>query len=118
MTLDEAIKREQNMVYEYIYRAERHCVTQEMLADIDYHNQLVKWLEELRANKVTSTEIYKSGYKRGYKESYNKAIDGFADKIKEKAYKPYTDSDYLIINNYYLNEIAVQLKESGVNGMS
>ena len=37
------------------------------------HEQLAEWLEELKANKVTSTEVYEQGYSRGY----NKAIDDF-----------------------------------------
>ena len=47
------------------------------------HEQLAEWLEELKANKATSAEVYEQGYKRGYKNGYNKAIDDFANGISE-----------------------------------
>ena len=46
------------------------------------HEQLAEWLEELKANKDTSAEVYESGYKRGYSDGYAKGIDEFARRLK------------------------------------
>ena len=64
------------------------------------HEQLAEWLEELKANKVTSAEVYEQGYNRGY----SKAIDDFVNEIKS-----FQDQDEPLYN-IILDEIAEQLK--------
>ena len=90
------------------------------------YEQLVELLEELKANKVASAEVYEQGYKRGYKNGFNKAIDDFTEKLTSKcdgmikdkwnsnvahvswaeAYADFKDD---------IEEIAERLKEGGEN---
>lgn len=56
MTIDEAIAHEKNIVDNKKKYAEIHCVTQEFYTDIDYHEQLAEWLEELKQYKETEEQ--------------------------------------------------------------
>ena len=77
MTIDEAINIAKSDIK---YNKSIGC-------DTSYEEQVTEWLEELKANKATSAEVYEQGYKRGYKNGYkngyDKAIDDFAILMKE-----------------------------------
>ena len=59
-------------------------VPKEMCKCAEEHEQIADLLEELKANKVTSADVYEQGYKRGYKNGFNKAIDDYAEKLNAK----------------------------------
>lgn len=54
MTLDEAITKEIRLVYKYrdrAWKARSAKITQERTAEADYHEQLKKWLIELKQRR-------------------------------------------------------------------
>lgn len=118
MTIDEAITREKNRSDSMVKHAEIFCVTQEFLADIEYHGQLAEWLEELKEARKGFNENRKAGYKHGYSDGYNKAINDLvfqSQKVRARGLitnwgKPFG------IEFDKLDEIAQQLKEGGTNG--
>jgi hypothetical protein len=57
MTIDEAIKREKDIIENKKIYAEKHCVTQEFYADIEYLEQLAEWLEELKAIRRWKADV-------------------------------------------------------------
>ena len=74
--------------------------------DISYEEQLLEWLEELKAIKENSIskeafEKMKSiAYKKGHKQGYNKALDDFKKILTIEKIKEYAESDgYINLNN-------------------
>ena len=99
MTIDEAIVKYRNRVKQY--------KDWDNMKDIaDEHEQLTKWLEELKEARKSFNENRKAGYKHGYSEGYNKAIDDFVDKV----YFVLGCDDSDIYCKETVNEIAEQLK--------
>ena len=96
MTIDEAIEK---LKYDFEIDMYIH----------DIAPQLAEWLEELKANKTTSAEVYEQGYKRGYKNGYNKAIDDVVIKIKERVGMDW-EWDFM-----FIEQIAEQLKGDANN---
>ena len=84
MTIDEAIERERENAKDQL---DRMCTFE--------HEQIAKWLEELKELKENSIskeafEKMKSrAYKKGHRQGYNKAID---DVLKLPKYKFYDTS--------------------------
>lgn len=120
MTIDEAIK----------FRDEK-SKNIKLKAEPQVFIQLAEWLEELKANKDTSAEIYESGYKRGYREGYTKAVDDFADRLSkyldvENATKYGNENAEQQIKSYdtlmkyeiawAIDDVAEQLKGGGSDG--
>lgn len=82
MTIDEAIKQAREKA-DKGSACWKYCSGEKTCKECEKENkQLAEWLEELKANKDTSAEVYESGYKRGHKEGYTKAIDEFAEQIQ------------------------------------
>ena len=82
------------------------------------HEQLADWLEELKANKVASAEVYEQGYKRGYKDGYNKAIDDFANWLVEQGIlgnRCISDGEITDYGKVYAKKYKEQLKAGGKN---
>lgn len=86
----------------------------------EYHEQLAKWLEELKAyREIGTVEGYKSAIecyteeytRRKSNEQYNKAIDDYNKEIKEYLRK--FTIHYVSDNDF--DYIAEQLKAGGVN---
>ena len=71
------------------------------------HEQVAEWLEELKANKVTSVEVYQQGYRRVYNKAYKKAINDFAEKVIQRYHELPTTLGY---TEKIIKEIAKQLK--------
>ena len=102
MTIDEAIEQ---------FKYDAECNRADL--DLSYaedNEQIAEWLEELKANKATSAEVYEQGYKRGYKNGYNKAIDDFVIIIKERVGMDW-EWDFM-----FIEQIAEQLKGDANNG--
>ena len=97
MTIDEAIEK---LKYDFEIDMYIH----------DIAPQLAEWLEELKANKATSAEVYEQGYKRGYKNGYNKAIDDIVIIIKERVGMDW-EWDFM-----FIEQIVEQLKGGANNG--
>ena len=139
MTIDEAIAYEIKIISSRRKHAENHCVTQEFFADIDYHEQLALWLEELKERKekciIANFKIDKATMQEMVDEKVkeieldiqairNKTIDDFAKQLKAN-YTAYDidlclqDNDHLSYTNSciafesYIDEIAEQLKAGG-----
>ena len=47
------------------------------------HEQLSKWLEELKEARNCMEENRKAGYNHGFTDGFNKAIDDFVEKLKQ-----------------------------------
>ena len=84
------------------------------------HEQLAKWLEELKAYKKNTDicpicDTYCSYLADEFENGYNKAIDGFVQKVKEHQY---VLSDVINSKDYGMftvgiEQIAEQLKAGG-----
>lgn len=121
MTIDEAITREKNRSDSMVKHAEIFCVTQEFLADIEYHGQVAEWLEELKKLRSLLDERLheKLIYSKVKEDSYNKAINDYMNVLcdqcldmKNECYQlecPFCSDGCDIVN------IAQQLKERGEN---
>lgn len=114
MTLDEAI-------FEFKERAEDSRKISEIgiksyIPKEKEEKQIAEWLEELKANKVTSAEVYEQGYKRGYKNGYNKAIDDLLEDANEMAIEVDTGTYTMkAIGIGLLEQITEQLKAGNIN---
>ena len=118
MTIDEAIAqeieiaKEQKIKYDKCPTRMRYCC--EMCFHnpkcnevAEYHKQIAEWLEELKANKVASAEVYNQGYKHGYNKAYKKAINDFAENVIQRYHELPTTLGY---TEKIIKEIAKQLK--------
>lgn len=140
MTIDEAIEQERSKVDSMVKHSERHCVTQEFFANVEYHEQLAEWLEELQNLKAENTYLHDEMQAIGAtidmleEEIRNKAIDDFIENISLEIsesliwgmiadcfkYKNMNDTSDKIVD-YVINtanEIAEKLKAGGTNGNS
>ena len=115
MTIDEAIAQEREKAKEIreniidgdnLEPYESYCNTM-VAKSAEEHEQLAEWLEELKANKVTSAEVYEQGYNRGY----SKAIDDLLGGMNQITYNC-QDADELFEK---ICDLAEQLKEGGEN---
>lgn len=144
MSIDEAIAHAREVAKEQKRRS-GVCVANDNECDkfsncikcAEEHEQLAKWLEELKALRITVSELQCELQATGAlleerdEETRNKAIDDFKEKIKEKISESFiwgmlVDShkdnsfndtsdkivDYIIETS---KEIAEQLKDGGVN---
>lgn len=111
MTIDEAIAQEKEM-----------AMTFETKDFAEYHDQLAKWLEELKSYRL---HIFSGDMtQKMLKEQYNKAIDDFVAKLvakEEKLFEPdcggMLESSYersfnngILAMDDAISEIAEQLK--------
>lgn len=83
MTIDEAIKHAKDKVQEQRYYAnfEKGKMYRSCVKCAEEHEQLAKWLEELKELRKIKEE-YQKGMDYSYATfMYNKAIDDFEDKI-------------------------------------
>ena len=117
MTIDEAIANERKIIEKCKTEYELECARYgkrtvesfgklECIKVSEEYEQLAKWLEELKANKAASAEVYEQGYKRGYKNGYNKAIYD----CKELTFREVVYYDSLNDRTEF-RELAEQLKE-------
>ncbi|MDY5668065.1 MAG: hypothetical protein SPK43_02245 [Candidatus Onthovivens sp.] len=102
LTIDEAIAHAKEVASRK-FDDRVHCIR-----CAEEHEQLVEWLEELKANKVTSAEIYEQGYNRGYNDAYNKAINDLMQKC-DKFSGFHRDDVSITIRD--MSKIAEQLKK-------
>lgn len=134
MTIDEAIKREKDIIENKKIYAEKHCVTQEFYADIEYLEQLAEWLEELKAIRRWKADVMEgfckydaSSFEEIVAYARAKSIDDFAEMLKEKYEEHKFDlclrqNDYYSYSNScmlfesYIDDIAKQLKAGDNNG--
>lgn len=90
MTIDEAIKREKETVADFRSRAEYFCIVENRELSIKYHEQIAKWLDELKCykdeNLITvhlspdSEEVEK-----WIRNAREEAIEEFYNEIKKEA---------------------------------
>ena len=146
MTIDEAIQIENNIaeenqkivdtqiVFDGVYISQLYCDDTEVIEEhlenykkcVEYHEQIVEWLEELKAYK--ETKCNKSVYlanksidmidavNKGYADGYNKAIDDLLEDANEMAIEVDTGTYTMkAIGMVLLQQIAEQLKEGGKN---
>lgn len=107
MTFDEVIVLKKGKIKSMNEYAKIHTVTHEFLNDIEQEEQLVEWLEELkayRANEGMSENVYRCGYKFGY----NKCVDDFSRELSDKIMSEIDDCAEEL---QWIDEIAKQLKE-------
>ena len=94
MTIDETIENEKELS-EHCKRMFEEMSTEDKLAnkllkrEIQYHEQLAEWLEELKAYREIGTVEECKGCVLEILKAYNKAIDDFEQKILEKAPRNY-----------------------------
>lgn len=88
MTIDEAIKHAREVAKDKRADADwkwRHgrLNSDECIVCAEEHEQLAKWLEELKAFKSDdfTEDLLNMGYTKGLKDGYIKAIDEFVEKI-------------------------------------
>ena len=127
MTIDEAIKHERELsdcckkMFDDMNEADKISNTL-LKNEIEEHEQLAKWLEELKAYKEIGTvEGYKSAIecyteeyiRRKSNEQYNKAIDDFVRFASDMPMVEEEDGEYRPMR---LEEIAEQLKVDVLNG--
>ena len=121
MTIDEAIKHERELsdcckkMFDDMNEADKISNTL-LKNEIEEHEQLAKWLEELKAYRESGTvEGYKSAIecyteeyiRRKSNEQYNKAIDDF---VKFANTMPTVETEDGEIRPMWLEEMAEQLK--------
>ena len=112
MTIDEAIQHSKDKAREQMYYAnfERGSNFSSCIKCAGEHEQLAKWLEELKDyRRFNGAKTFDNGFKQGEKYGYNKAIDDFADKIS--TYGTYDDYGNVID----VLEIAEKLKAGGID---
>lgn len=84
MTLDEAIKREEALVYSY---GERYKRGGEPVGELDKleaeHKQMVEWLRELKAYRKAHEEICYQPQSWEYGQGIQTCIDIITDCLKE-----------------------------------
>lgn len=90
MTIDEAIKREKETAADFRSRAEYFCIVENRELSIKYHEQIAKWLDELKCykdeNLITvhlspdSEEVEK-----WIRNAWEEAIEEFYNEIKKEA---------------------------------
>lgn len=90
MTIDEAIKREKETAADFRSRAEYFCIVENRELSIKYHEQIAKWLDELKCykdeNLITvhlspdSEEVEK-----WIRNAREEAIEEFYNEIKKEA---------------------------------
>ena len=82
----------------------------------DYHNQIVEWLEELKAYRENSNGYNKEDIELNRNAMYNKAIDDLLEDANEMAIEVYTGTYTMkAIGIGLLEQIAEQLKAGGKN---
>lgn len=90
MTIDEAIKREKETAADFRSREEYFCIVENRELSIKYHEQIAKWLDELKCykdeNLITvhlspdSEEVEK-----WIRNAREEAIEEFYNEIKKEA---------------------------------
>ena len=116
MTLEERIKQEKLRIEEnkeklaHAVKLDNQDAFDICMQKIEEHEQLVAWLEELKANKVASAKVYAQGYKRGYNDGYNKDVNDLMQKcdIFSGLHK-----DDVSITIRDMSKIAERLKKKG-----
>ena len=107
MTIDEAIAQERE-VSSRKFDDKVHCIRCS-----EFHQQIAKWLEELKALKNgldIKCDNLNEALEKGKKIGYNKAIDDFLEVIDR------TDREEpLVLDMYEIEKIAEQLKVGGDN---
>ena len=94
MTIDKAISNERKIIEKCKTEYELECARYgkrtvesfgklECIKVAEEHEQLSKWLEELKEARNCMEENRKAGYNHGFTDGFNKAIDDFADKLKQ-----------------------------------
>ena len=118
MTIDEAIEQERSKVDSMVKHSERHCVTQEFFANVEYHEQIAEWLEDYKRVKKWKDEIMEefcrydaSSIEELMQRARNKAIDDFVNACKEDIL---CQSFGLHANG--IERIVEQLKAGGIDG--
>lgn len=127
MTIDEAIAKHKVMQQS----SKLHNDKRGVFYNAQEHDQLVKWLEELKYYKndygdivskiaifeADKLKIYNCGYMCGYMLGYNKAIDNFVEKLKRENKETIpTHSGYCRMSfDEVVDELAEQLKEGILN---
>lgn len=127
MTLDEAIIHAKEIATEQKRRSGL-CVSTDNECDkfskciecAEEHEQLAKWLEELKRRKEYDSELMGSGaLKNAHKSGYNEAINDFASELKSilpiAVHKDCSEIDYEVDYALYnmrfkIDNIAEQLK--------
>lgn len=122
ITLDEVIEQERKQVE--MYRCEYECECDyydkcfvddhadrfECIKNMHEHEQLVEWLEELKALRTTSYGYSKEDIEVDQNSMYNKAIDDFVKIAKEHDFK-YGTNDITNCVIGFIEFLAKQLKE-------
>ena len=106
MTIDEAIeleKREQIKCENDIGIYKRNVCKKHSKQNAEYHRQLAEWLEDYKQIKMLIP------IEQALKAEYNKALDDIVTIIKERVGMDW-EWDF-----YFIEEIAEQLKEGGMN---
>lgn len=126
MTIDEAIKREKDIIENKKIYAEIHCVTQEFYADIEYLEQLAEWLEELKAIRQWKSDIMEDFCRynvNSFEELINNTRKKTIDEFVKEICKKYTEEEskayykqYCVNIKQDIADIAEQLKEGDSNG--
>lgn len=124
MTIDEAIKREKETAADFKSRAEYFCIVENRELSIKYHEQIAKWLDELKCykdeNLITvhlspdSEEVEK-----WIRNARKEAIEEFYNEIKKEAKWGMHEDSILpdrIVKISRAADIIEQLKEKYLKG--
>lgn len=124
MTIDEAIKREKEIEADFRSRPEYFCIVENRKQSIKYHEQIAKWLDELKCykdeNLITvhlspdSEEVEK-----WIRNAREEAIEEFYDEIKKEAKWGMHEDSILpdrIVKISRAADIKEQLKEKYLKG--
>ena len=119
MTIDEAIAHAKEKAYQYRFRIKNRLMTmleiEECEREMEEHEQLAEWLEELKAYREIRTVEECKDCVLQILEAYNNGIDDFVEKLLEKAPRNYVGDLELCGSVRFLSanavtEIAEQLK--------
>ena len=118
MTIDEAIARERQMAETHkndiVPKENYHNMpwidknNEARKRNAEYHEQLVEWLEELKA--IKSDGFTDNLLDMGFTKGYNKALDDF---VKFANTMPTVEEEDGTIRPMWLEEMAEQLKAGG-----
>lgn len=117
MTIDEAI-----MIEKYYGKKDEKALKElqnnfpmiEGITDNNLHEQIVEWLEELKA--IKSDGFTDNLLDMGYTKGYRKAVDDFVEKLEKHQQENWIDNLEYGITFSDIEQIAEQLKEGGTNG--
>lgn len=130
MTIDEVIKHERQVSkinkittkHPALHKNDEDEINA-CLERAEYHEQLAKWLEELKKYRIDCNSFFGKGLNEGYNEGYTKAIDDFAEMmcVKSEELSCTTTINGMPVDILTLDgttetifEVAEQLKAGGV----